>query len=293
MPNFRSGFSLRGKNTGQPPPPNFPNQVGTLIFRETWLESPDYTDAVVGDPTIKPSSGLILDPTQTTSAGTRDDATHASPGNVWVGTFNGKRQAMGYMPAGGGSGSGTLWMRNWFGQSDASKRTLSFYIGIKITFSANFNNVGIPLPLNTGSKIFWHSGGSVNPDHTGWLYFTLNGADMDFGLATQNNDPFNVELYSNVGPAGIGKYYANRGNQELIEIIMTMSSGDTVNDGQLYIWRNGIMSHNYPAGSGVYLKSTGDRKWQSWEWNNTYGGGSNPIPADQFEIIEEVRYCGF
>jgi hypothetical protein len=64
-------------------------------------------------------------------------------------------------------------------------------------------------------------------------------------------------------------------------------------DGTLDAWFNGVQTHHETNMQyAMDRAATGVRKWLSLAINPTFGGGLNPVPHDQYVLLDHVKVSG-
>ncbi len=193
-----------------------------------------------------------------------------SPSNVIRGEFN----------AGDLGGSAPFSVRRPFGSGELFPK---LYLCMYMMHDANFDNVNV---TNAGSKFFWPAGdapGSFGSD----TYTSHDGAQMDFALFQQNR--VNRQMGQNIGPAGKATMFPRRGQWVLYEMLFVMNTASGTANGEFHVWIDGVKTHQY---TNVDYTITAARAWQSLRWEPTYGGGTKPVPKDQYQFIDHLRMSG-
>jgi hypothetical protein len=173
-------------------------------------------------------------------------------------------------PAGFGGGNAPLTI-TWseFGHFPANTGTL--YLRMRVKISSNWSNGG-----NGIIKFFWPRPNSETTAH----YIPLSsGSDvLQFGfnlqasyLGGQDRDYFESATHS-------------KGNWHDLEMVLYQGTSGTANNGTAQIWVDGVQTLNQ-----VGIKYLFDGESPGWKYmsiNPTFGGGTNPVPYDEYIWID-------
>ena len=73
------------------------------------------------------------------------------------------------------------------------------------------------------------------------------------------------------------------------ELLLKANPNNSTANGELHIWLDGVKTHQY---ANVNWQMQTSRKWMSLSWNPTYGGGTNPVPQNQYQYMDHIRISG-
>ncbi len=193
--------------------------------------------------------------------------------------FSSSSVIRGEFNAGDAGGSAPFSVRRSFVSGELYPK---LYLCMYVKHDANFDNTN----GNAGSKFFWPAGdapGSFGSD----TYTSHDGVNMDFALFQQNR--VDRQLGQNVGPAGQARMVTRRGQWVRYEMLFVMNTANGAANGQFHAWIDGVKTHQY---TDVDFNISAARAWQSLRWEPTYGGGTNPVPHDQYQYIDHLRISG-
>lgn len=161
----------------------------------------------------------------------------------------------------------------------------NLFIGLWCKHSANFTENG-----NTGIKFVWVAG---DQEQGGFLYTGHDGPNMNFMLIQQNAVDRNLSANLNAAQALL---LAKRGQWVKYEMLFKANTDNSTADGEYHQWIDGVKTTQYPNPAtgdlGVNYQMAAARQWLSVAWNPTYGGGTNPVPADQYQYMDHIRISG-
>jgi hypothetical protein len=173
-------------------------------------------------------------------------------------------------------GSGPFYVYRPFA---ASEQYRNLYLCFYLKHDAAFENTN----GNSETKFLWPAGDHVQGTST---YLTHRGADMAFMVQQQN--AVDRELAANLN-ATAARLDVRRGQWVRYEILMKANTADGVGDGALDVWLDGVHTHQFTDVDWVMNSA---RTWQSLAWNPTYGGGTNPVPQDQYQYMDHIHISG-
>ena len=162
---------------------------------------------------------------------------------------------------------------------DAAEEHRSLYLCVYAKHSADFDNTN----GNTGTKFLFPAGDQYLGTQT---YAGHDGSNMDFQFFQQG--AVDRRLAANLDPAA-ARLLMKRGEWVRYEILLKASSDNSVADGELHVWIDGVKTHQY---TDVQWQMGSARTWLSLMWNPTYGGGTNPVPLDQYQYIDHIHVAG-
>ncbi|HEY9228182.1 MAG TPA: Ig-like domain-containing protein, partial [Gemmatimonadaceae bacterium] len=199
-----------------------------------------------------------------------NDATAPFPGNHNVLQAKFKQGSPG--------GSGPFYIERNFATNEQYH---NLYMCIYLKHSANFDNTN----GNAGTKFMWPIG---DPDRMSATYLSFHASIMDFMLIQQG--AVDRMLDANVvGNTRQAQVVTKNGSWIRYEVLIKGNSSDDTPDGELHIWIDGVKTHQFT--NVQYLMSSA-RKWTRLIYNPTYGGGTNPVPYDQYQYIDHIRLSG-
>lgn len=140
---------------------------------------------------------------------------------------------------------------------------------------------------NFGNKWMWPStlGGFGGENY---MNFDCTDAE-DFSLdLTQQGSPAR-RLGPNTGHDANARFASFLGVWKLIEFVMRCSSSNSTADGECHVWVDNVKTHQY---TDVIYNATAARKFLDFRIEPTYGGGTNPVPANQWMYWDHLRLSG-
>jgi hypothetical protein len=162
---------------------------------------------------------------------------------------------------------------------DAAEEHRSLYLCVYAKHSADFDNTN----GNTGTKFLFTAADQYLGTQT---YAGHDGSNMDFQFFQQG--AVDRRLAANLDPAA-ARLLMKRGEWVRYEILLKASSDNSIADGELHVWIDGVKTHQY---TDVQWQMGTARTWLSLMWNPTYGGGFNPVPHDQTQYIDHIHISG-
>jgi hypothetical protein len=198
----------------------------------------------------------------------------ADPTAPFPGTAS-KNVAAGLFPQGMPGGGGPFNIYRPFASAEQFR---NLYICLYVKHSANFDNTN----GNSGTKFLWPAGDQAGGALT---YTGHNSANMDFMVFQQGSVDRGMDGNLNFAAA---RMITKRGQWVKYEILLKANTSGSAN-GELHVWFDGVKSHQY---TDVNWQMNSARTWLSLAWNPTYGGGTNPVPANQYQYIDHIRISG-
>lgn len=182
--------------------------------------------------------------------------------------------AQGLFPAGFGGGSAPFFAYRPFA---AKEQYQNLYLCMFVKHDANFDNTN----GNAGTKFVWPAGDQVQGVLT---YTSFNAPNMDFQVIQQG--AVDRQIAANLSSALVLNL---RGTWVKYELLLKANTNNSTANGGLDVWINGVPTHHY---TDVNWQMNTARTWLSLAWNPTYGGGTNPVPHNQYEYMDHLRVSG-
>lgn len=180
-------------------------------------------------------------------------------------------------PSGNPGGTGPFNIRRDFATGEQFK---NMYVGMWIKHSANFDNTN----GNSGTKFMWPIGETFGVG--GQTYTGHNGSTMDFAFFQQGRVDRILDANLNATQAQMN---LRLGQWDRYEWLMKANTADGTANGEVHVWISGVKTHQY---TNVDWSMETGRKWLGLKWNPTYGGGTNPVPHDQWQYCDHIHISG-
>ena len=187
-----------------------------------------------------------------------------------------KNVIAGLFPKGAPGGSAPFSTYRPFSAAEQFK---NLYICLYLKHDAAFDNTN----GNAGTKFIWPAGDQVGGTMT---YTSHDGASMDFQMIQQG--PVDRQMGGNLNAAQ-ARMLGKRGLWVRYELLLKANTNNSTANGELHIWLDGVKTHQY---ANVNWQMQTSRKWMSLSWNPTYGGGTNPVPQNQYQYMDHIRISG-
>jgi len=160
-----------------------------------------------------------------------------------------------------------------------SEQFKNLYICVYVKHSSDFDNTN----GNAGTKFLWPAG---DQSQGAFTYMSHDGPNMNFSIFQQGAE--DRALYANMNTS-TATMIGRRGTWARYEVLLKANSSNSTADGELDIWIDGVKTHQY---RDVRWQMGSARHWLSLAWNPTYGGGTNPVPHDQYQYLDHIRISG-
>lgn len=162
------------------------------------------------------------------------------------------------------------------GASLESPKT-QFYTRIRVRLSPSWSDNG-----NAGTKFFFFSSFTENTQNNNHYVSMTDVGELRFGVGTQYNDNLLLNRYFD-GPSALAKGAWH--DLEILAIANTTVPGvSETADGVLRVWANNTLRREVT--DVLWFRRHQTACWRSFYANPTFGGGSNPVPADQYYDVD-------
>jgi len=182
----------------------------------------------------------------------------------------------GLFPGGMTGGGAPFYVYRPFSSAEQYK---NLYICVYLKHDANFDNTN----GNAGTKFLWPAADQVQGSMT---YTSHDGASMDFQILQQG--PVDRQIGANMNSSA-ARLLGLRGTWVKYEMLFKANSSNSTANGELHVWINGTKTHEY---TNVNWQMSSSRTWLSLAWNPTYGGGTNPVPRNQYQYMDNIHISG-
>lgn len=242
----------------------FPNEpVGfTRIMEEPWS-----TGSIPTSRFTPTANGWLLD-----STGDADNESIVSDAASPCAALDGNTQVVDCLfPSGAPGGSGVTHIYAPFaGGSQLAK----MYVGIYAKLPSNWTNSG-----NSETKWMWMNALFVEDSE---FYMSHRSSDLTFTFQQQGTVDRAMGPTTNATSANILPLL----NQYVLyEYVLELNPALGTATGTLTGWVNNVLTHVYTDVNWASASGT----WLSIQWNNTYGGGTDPVPFDMHFRMDHIR----